>query len=58
MKILLVSELDGGNYIIDDIYKGLKEQVDIDITVDDFWDTSSIKIFDIIHFQWPEQLFN
>jgi len=58
MKILLTSNLNEGNDIIDGLYHRLAQHLDIEISVKQFWNTKISTIPDIIHIQWPEQLFN
>ena len=58
MKILLTSNLNEGNDVIDGLYHRLRQHVDIQISVKQFWSTKILIMPDIIHIQWPEQLFN
>lgn len=57
MKILLTSNLNDGNDVIDGLYHRLQQHLNIQISVKKFWDTHISIIPDIIHIQWPEQLF-
>ena len=57
MKILLASDLKTGNPVIDGLYHRLRQYADIQASAKYFWDTNSDIPPDIIHIQWPEQLF-
>lgn len=57
MKILLTSNLNDGNDVIDGLYHRLQQHVDIQVSVKYFWETNLFTVPDIIHIQWPEQLF-
>ena len=57
MKVLLTSDLHEGNDVIDGLYHRLKQYVDIQAGVKTFWDTNISIVPDIVHIQWPEQLF-
>ncbi|MGL5233250.1 MAG: hypothetical protein ACRC8Z_00640 [Empedobacter falsenii] len=56
MKILLTSQYNSQNTYVKDIVDELKNNVEIVTEVQNFW-TSNIR-FDIIHIQWPEELFS
>lgn len=58
MKILLTSKLDIGNPLIDELFNRLSVYTDIQISIDSFWAPNISESYDIIHIQWPEQLFN
>ena len=57
MKILLTSDLNEGNDVIDGLYHRLYQKLDIQASVKYFWDTNISVVPDIVHIQWPEQLF-
>ncbi|MDM5270825.1 hypothetical protein PGH07_01385 [Sulfurovum sp. zt1-1] len=57
MKVLLTSELKGGNPLIDGFYHRMCKFVDIQASINEFWSTDSSNHYDVIHLQWPEQLF-
>ncbi len=57
MKILLASDLNIGNPVIDGLYYRLHQSEVIQASVKKFWDTNIVNPPDIIHIQWPEQLF-
>lgn len=58
MKILLTSNLNEGNDVIDGLYHRLYQHLDIEVSVKQFWNTKISIVPDIVHIQWPEQLFN
>jgi len=57
MKILLASDLNTGNTVIDGLYYRLGQYADIQASAKFFWNTDSDTPPDIVHIQWPEQLF-
>ncbi len=57
MKVLLTSNLKGPNTLIDGLYHGLSQVMEIQACVDGFWDTKTSNFYNIVHIQWPEQLF-
>lgn len=56
MNLLITSELKQANRLIDDFYIRIKGFIETEISVEIFW-TSQNSDFDLIHIQWPEQLF-
>lgn len=57
MKVLLTSKLEAGNPVIDGFYHRMCKFVDMKTSIDEFWNTDSLNHYDVIHLQWPEQLF-
>lgn len=57
MKILLTSNLYESNPVIYDLYQHLSPYVSIQASVKSFWDVNPLNMYDIVHIQWPEQLF-
>ncbi len=57
MKVLLTSNSKLKNPIIKGLYHRLKRFVDIQESIEFFWDTNPSRYPDIVHIQWPEQLF-
>ncbi len=57
MKILLASDLNTGNTVIDGLYYRLRQYADIQASAKYFWNTNADSPPDIVHIQWPEQLF-
>ena len=58
MKILLTSNLNEGNDVIDGLYHRLHQHLDIQVSVKQFWNIKILIVPDIVHIQWPEQLFH
>jgi len=56
MKILITSFQKSTNIIVDNYVKGISKYCEVVCAVDPFWDSNLI--FDIIHIQWIEELFN
>ena len=56
MKVLITSELNKANSLIDGLFNRINKHVNTEISVDKFWHSEN-QSFDIIHLQWPEQLF-
>jgi len=56
-KVLLVSSLKSGNSLIDNLYLRLKQYINIEIGIDNFWKRNRNINYKIIHLQWPEELF-
>ena len=55
MKILITSEYESKNTYVKDIVDELRSYSKIDTEVINFWDSDIF--YDIIHIQWPEELF-
>lgn len=58
IKILLTSTLNSENPVIDGLYNRLCQNIHMEASIDYFWDTDLTRYYDIIHIQWPEQLFH
>ena len=57
MKILIVSKKEDSNPFVKTLSEGLLSlNIDVVCSVAEFWSTESK--FDIIHFMWPEAIFN
>ena len=56
MKVLITSQYNSQNTYVKDIVDELNNDVEIVTEAQNFW-TSNIR-FDIIHIQWPEELFS
>lgn len=57
MKILLTSNLNSGNPVIDGFYYRISKFAEIKASIEEFWNMESISSYDVIHIQWPEELF-
>ncbi|MCC8409598.1 hypothetical protein LJ707_11720 [Mucilaginibacter sp. UR6-1] len=53
MKVLMTS--NANNPYITELVKGLSTALEIKNSVNDFWESDDI--FDVVHIQWPEELF-
>jgi len=58
MKVLMTSSLKGANSTVSDLCQSLSPYVNIQASRSLFWERSSSRFFDIVHIQWPEELFN
>jgi hypothetical protein len=58
MKVLLVfKEGETDNLFVETLYKGIKQEgIDIEVSANNFWNDNYK--YDIIHFQWPEEIVN
>lgn len=60
MKVLFAyrNNLINDNCFVKTLISGLRAlHVDIDFSLDEFWDENRSSAYDIIHIQWPEELF-
>lgn len=55
MKILITSEYNSRNTYVKDIVDELRAYTDVETEVINFWKSDTF--YDIIHIQWPEELF-
>jgi len=58
VNILMTSNLKGANSTVSDLCRSLSLHVNIHGSVSLFWEKGSSVFFDIVHIQWPEELFN
>lgn len=58
MRVLITSSLSSVNSTINDLYQHLSPYVKIQASVESFWDKAPSLSYDIIHIQWPEELFS
>lgn len=60
MKVLMAyraSQIDN-NLFVDTLVDGIRLQgLAVDCSLDKFWDDSEVLLYDIVHIQWPEELF-
>ena len=56
MRILISSQYDSKNTYVTDIVDGLKSYTDVICSISEFWESE--ENYDIVHLQWPEELFH
>ena len=54
----MTSNLNGANSTVSDLCRSLSPHVSIQASISLFWERDSQMFFDIVHIQWPEELFN
>jgi len=57
MKVLMTSNVKAANPVVMDLCRNLSPHVNLQVSINYFWERDHSRFFDVVHIQWPEELF-